>query len=132
MPRTWQRIMHSTLYVHWFITPNFQIRFIQVLSFDVLWKKWYWIRSNATGICCRFLSYYEGYAAYVLLQIHTLSEILHTRTKIIIITVIAIFNPCLSNKNFLFQNYKPRNYCKNMAVKNISCFWKEDPIYPVK
>ena len=85
MPRTWQRIMHSTLYVLWFITQNFQIRFMQVLSFDVQWKKWYWIRSNATGIYCRFLSYHEGYAVYVVLQIHTLSEILHTRKNIIII-----------------------------------------------
>ena len=61
-----------------------------LLSFDVQWKKWYWIRSNATWICCRFLSYYEGYAAYVALQIHTLSEILHTRTKIIIIAVFIL------------------------------------------
>ena len=82
MPRTWQRIMHSTLYVRWFITQNFQIRFMQVLSFDVQWKKWYWIRSNATGIYCRFLSYHEGYAVYVVLQINTLFEILHKYNKI--------------------------------------------------
>ena len=143
MPRTWQRIMQSTLYVLWFITPNFQIRFMQVLSFDVQWKKWYWIRSNATWIYCRFLSYYQGYTAYVVLQIHTLSEILHTRTKIIIIDCfsnniafisrIAIFNP-YSPDIYLFQNDKPKSYWGLLEYvgEKYVMFLKEDPIYPVK